>query len=204
MNELEKRILFLSHKYQLSHIGSCLITVNVLDKIYSIRKSDEPVVLGNGHAGLALYVVLEKYGYGNAEELWKKHGTHPNRDIEHGIYVSSGSLGHGIGIAVGMAIADKNRLIYLLMSDGECAEGSVWEALRIAGELRLENLRVSVIANGYSANGRIDVEELDSRIVRFYPSLVVKSNLFQLPDYLNGLSGHYHILTEVEYQTLVR
>ena len=202
MNDLEKRILSISFRHKLSHIGSSLISVNVIDKIFMTKKSSDPFILSNGHAGLALYCVLEKYGYGDAEELFKKHGVHPNRDVKHGIYTSTGSLGHGIGIALGMALADKTQIVYVLLSDGECAEGSVWEALRLAGDLRIENLRVAVVANGWGAYGAIDVEDLDRRINTFYPTLVVKCNLFHLPDFMQGQQAHYVIMTDEQYKEI--
>jgi len=202
MTDLEKRIVEISYKHKLSHIGSCLISVNIIDKIYGLKKKNEPFILSNGHAGLALYVVLEKYGGQDAEKLWKKHGTHPNRDLKDGIWASTGSLGHGIGIAVGMALADRSRNVYVLMSDGECAEGSVWEALNIAAKYRLENLRITVVANGYSAYDKVDRDDLDMRLQLFYPCLVLRANLFILPDYLNGLFGHYTVLNKKQYKEL--
>ena len=136
---IEKRILTLSHKYKLSHVGSCLMASEIINATYKTRKPDEPFILSNGHAGLALYCVLEQWGLGDAEELFLKHGVHPNRDMKAGIWASTGSLGHGIGIAVGMALSNRKRLVYVMISDGECAEGSLWEALRVAGEQKLEN-----------------------------------------------------------------
>lgn len=204
MNDLEKRIIEISYKHKLSHIGSCLTSVNLIDNVYSVKKKEDIFILSNGHAGLALYVVLEKYGFGNAEDMWKKHGTHPNRDPEKGIIASSGSLGHGIGIAVGMALADRRRTVYVLLSDGECAEGSVWEALRIASEYRLENLRVTVNANGYGAYGKIDSEWLDSRLQYFYPSLLVRTNLYSYPDFLQGIPAHYVLLDDDKYKELMK
>jgi len=200
MNDLEKRIVSLSYKHHLSHISSCLTSVNVIDKIYQVKKKDEPFILSNGHAGLALYTILEKYEGKNAENLWKKHGTHPNRDKEDGIWCSTGSLGQGITIAVGMALADRSRNVYVLISDGECAEGAVWEALMIASKLKLENLRITCIGNGYSAFNKVDLDLLDIRLNSFYPTLMVRANLFNLPEYLNGIEGHYHKLSEKEYK----
>ena len=204
MGKLERRIIDLSYKLKLSHIGSCLISVNVIDKIYQVKKKNEPFILSNGHAGLALYTILEKYEGKDAEKLWKKHGTHPNRDLKDGIWASTGSLGHGIGIAVGMAMADRTRNVYVMMSDGECAEGSVWEALNIAAKFRLENLRVTVVANGYSAYDKVDADDLDLRLQYFYPTLLIKSNMFYLPDYLNGLLGHYTVLNEKQYKEVIK
>lgn len=203
MNPLKRRILDLSFKHKLSHIGSCLSTVDTIDKIYSIRKKDEPFILSNGHAGLALYVVLEKYEGQDAEKLLEKHGVHPNRDMSEGIWASTGSLGHGVGIALGMALADKARNVYVLTSDGECAEGSVWETLAIARKYQIENLRITLIANGYSAYDKVDTDDLDMRINSFYPTLTVRTNLYAWPDWLQGLNAHYVVMNEEQYKEAI-
>lgn len=200
LNKLEQRVIDISYKKKLSHLGSCLTSVRLIDAIYQVKKKEDIFILSSGHAGLALYVVLEKYESQDAEKLFDKHGVHPNRDMEHGIICSSGSLGHGIGIAVGMALADKTRDVYVLTSDGEMAEGSCWEALRIASELRLENLKVMVNANGYSAYQKVDTDLLDLRMQYFYPCLVQKTNMYKYPEYLQGLEAHYHALTEEQYK----
>ncbi len=193
---LEKRILTISYKNKLSHIGSCLTASGPIEATYQTKKRDEPFILSAGHSALALYCVLEAWGFGNAEELFKKHGVHPNRDMEHGIWASSGSLGHGIGIGVGMALSDRNRLVYVLCTDGETAEGSFWEAMRIAGEQKLTNLRIAILCNGYGAYGKIDVEVLEARLDFFYPSIVIKANLFNYPDWLQGQAGHYVVIND--------
>lgn len=203
MKKLEKRIIDLSYKHKLSHLGSCLNTVNFLEHTYNTKEKDAVVVLGNAHAGLAQYVVLESLGKCDAEEMLKKHGIHTTRDPEHGIEVSGGSLGQAESVAVGLALADKTRNVYLITSDGACAEGNVWEALRVAGELRIENLRVAVIANGYGAYGEINVDDLDSRLQFFYPALVVRTNLFQFPDWLQGVDGHYVVMDKEKYEEIL-
>jgi len=202
MNTLERRIIDISYRHGLTHIGSCLTSVNVIDKIYQVKKKKDPFILSNGHAALALYVVLEKYEGKDAEKLYLKHGTHPSRDLGDGIYCSTGSLGQGITVAVGMALADRKSKVYVLMSDGECAEGAVWEALQVASKQRLENLNIAVVCNGYSAYGRVDVDDLDTRLNAFYPTLCFRTNLFNLPDFLQGLSGHYLKLDEKQYKEL--
>jgi len=204
-NKLERRIIELSYKHGLTHLSSCLTSVNVIDKIYQVKKKTDPFILSNGHAALALYVVLEKWEGKDAEKLWKKHGTHPNRDLEDGIYCSTGSLGMGITVAVGMALADRKNKVYVLMSDGECAEGAVWEALQVAAKERLENLNVAVVCNGYSAYGRVDVDDLDARLNAFYPVLCVRTNLFNLPDWMQGIAGHYATIdTKEKYDELMK
>jgi transketolase N-terminal domain/subunit len=200
LNKLEKRILDISYKKKLAHLSSCLTAVRLIDHIYLVKKHDEPFILDNGHAGLALYVVLEKFHFKDAEQLFDKHGVHPNRDAQDLIYASTGSLGHGIGIAVGMALADKTKDVYVLTSDGAMTEGSNWEALRIAGEQRLENLRVTVNANGHSAYEKVDADLLEVRMQYFYPSFIAKTNLLDFPDWLQGLAGHYVTMTEEQYK----
>lgn len=210
LNKLEKRCLDISYKYKLSHISSVLMAVRLIDNIYKIKRPEDIFILSNGHCGLALYVVLEKYfstsiyGLGeskvNAEKLFEKHGVHPNRDIENGIYASTGSLGHGLGIAVGMALADRMRNVYVLISDGECAEGSISEALRIATENRLENLRIMLMANGMGAYGKIDLEYLKHRVQSIYPILIAETDMYRFPSFLNGQQGHYTVMTKEQYE----
>lgn len=204
INSLEKRVIDISYKKKLSHISSCLTAVILIDNIYKLKKVQDVFVLSSGHAGLALYCVLEKLYGKNAEELFDRHGVHPNRNLDDGIYCSTGSLGSGIAIAVGMALADRTRDVYVLMSDGECAEGSVWEALRIAGELRLENLKVMVNANGTSAYGKVDVKLLDTRLQFFFPTMVSQTQVFKFPPYLQGYDGHYKVLSDTEYQEIIQ
>jgi transketolase N-terminal domain/subunit len=202
MSYIEHRILKLSKKHNLSHIGSCLMASGPIEAMHLTKKHNEPMILSSGHAGLALYCVLEAWGYGDAEELFLKHGVHPNRDVDHGIWASTGSLGHGIGLAVGMALADRERLVYVLMTDGECAEGSVWESLRIAQEQGLKNIRLAVVCNGYGAYGPINVELLEQRLATFYPCVVIKTNLFNYPDWLQGQQAHYVTMTDKQYDEL--
>ena len=202
MSYLENRILKISKKHNLSHIGSCLAASNPIEAIYKTKKPDEPFILSNGHAALALYCVLEGWGFGDAEQMYLKHGTHPNRDMASGIWASTGSLGHGIGIGVGMALSNRERLVYVMISDGECAEGSVWEALRVAGEQQLDNLRIVILCNGYSALGKVDTDLLEERMKLFYPSVAIKANLFNYPDWLQGLQAHYVVMDDDQYAEL--
>ena len=204
MNTLEKRIIDISYKKGLTHIGSCLTHVNFIDECYKQMKDGDKFVLSSGHAFLALAVVLEKHRKLDAEKLIDKHGTHPNRDLKDEILVSTGSLGQGVPIAVGMAIANPQNTIYIVSSDGEMAEGSCLEALRIAAELNLENIRLGVIANGYGAYGEIDTDWLATRLQSIYPTLMVKVNMFQYPRFLNGQSAHYHKLSKEDYEQLTQ
>ncbi len=202
-NKLEKRILDISYKKGLTHIGSCLHAVNIIYTIYEMMKPNDIFILSAAHSSLALYVVLEYNGKGDAEKLFDKHGVHCNRDLKDGIFASGGSLGHGIGIAVGVALADRNRDIYCLITDGESSEGSVFEAIRIAAEQKLHNLIILVCANGWSAYDFIDVDRLEWRIRSFIDGVYPKVSFIRLtieePDFLTGLKGHYEKLDKEKY-----
>ena len=200
LKKIKQRILEISFKEKLSHLGSCLTAVSLIYRIYREKKKEDIFILSQGHAGLALYCVLEHFYKLDAYNLWKKHGTHPNLDIENHIHCSTGSLGHGFPIAVGMALADRERKVYCLISDGECAEGSIWEALRIAEELKLENLKVWVNMNGYSAYGTIDKERLKLRLSDYKVKMRIwYTNVEQIPC-LKGIDAHYKVMSIGEYQ----
>lgn len=194
---LEKRCVELSYKHKLTHVSSVLNSVELIARIYGLRNERDPFVLGNSHAALALYVVLESRGKCDAEDMIKKHGTHASRDMEHGIWVSGGSLGQPETIAVGLALADPMRDVWVVTSDGACAEGSVWETMRFANRY-LTNLKVYVVFNGYGAYGIIYEIDLPTG-VRIHPV-----NTENWPVWLRGLSGHYITLNTVQYDELMK
>ncbi len=197
MNDLEKRIVKLSHAHKLSHISSCLNVINLIDWVYDQRKSEEPFILGAGHASLAHYCVLEKHGLCDAEEMIEKHGVHSSRDMEHGIWCSNGSLGQAETVAVGFALADKNRNVWLVTSDGACAEGSVYEAMRFAGKY-CPNLKTFVAFNGYGAYGKIAINDLP-----VLKGILHEVNESRYPEFLRGLQGHYIVLNEAQRDELL-
>mgnify|MGYP001038045525 CR=1 FL=1 len=123
--ELHRRILQVSYERKFSHIGSCLSAVDIIDAIYNIKKPDEKFVLSAGHAHVAHAVVMEKHGIGKIEDLLIA-GIHCDR--KNKCDVSTGSLGQGLAIAVGLALADRSKNVYCLLSDGECAEGMICES----------------------------------------------------------------------------
>lgn len=202
VSELQRRCIDITYKHHLTHLNGVLGAVDIIDHIYSVKKEEEPFILSNGHVGLALYVVLEKYYGFDAETLTIKHGTHPNRDEKDKIWCSTGSLGMGLTVAVGMAMADRKRDVYVMTSDGEMAEGSCWEALRIASDYRLENLRITCLANGSSGYQKVDSEILDIRMQYFYPSLVQRVHLYELPDWIQSFPGHYVKLDDKKYREI--
>ena len=169
-----------------------------------VKMNDEDIfIMSNGHACVAMYVVIEKYFGIDAVELLQKYGEHPKRNEEDKIYCSTGSLGMGITVATGRALANKNRDVYCLISDGECAEGSVWEALRFIKEKKLSNLHIYVNANGWAAYDTVDLSYLENRLKSFLPSI----NFIETTVDWYGLSGqsaHYTNLTNEQYESALK
>ena len=161
-------------------------------------------ILSSGHAALALYCSLEKHFGINAEELFLKHGGHPHLDEENKIYCSTGSLGLGITIAIGRAIADKERRVFVLISDGECAEGSVWESLKTIKEENISNIEIHVNINGYAAYKEVDKKYLEERLKAFLPSINIHQTSVEHFYFLKGLNAHYHVMSNNDFTNAVK
>jgi transketolase len=200
MIKLQNRILDIAFKNKLSHLGSYFSALPIINEIFKTKKKDDIFILSSGHAALALYVVLEKFYGHNAEDLFKRHGGHPYHDEGNHIYCSTGSLGLGITVAVGRALANKNRNVYVLISDGESAEGSVWESLRFIHDNNIKNINVYVNINGYAAYDSIDKKYLSDRLKVFLPNINIRYTTVDQYQFLKGLNAHYHIMSESDYK----
>ncbi len=201
--QLHKRLLKLLFEHNEEHVGSCFSCVDIIDNIFKTKDEDDIFVLSNGHAAYALYSVLEKYyPHVDADALVNKHGGHPNRDEENHIYCSAGSLGMGIMMAVGRAVAKPNRKVHVMISDGESTEGSVWEALRYIEEMKVENIEVHVNANGYACYDEMDVDYLERRCKAFLPRIHfhrTEEQTFPF-SFLWGLDAHYIKINKEQYE----
>lgn len=202
-NTLIKRILEIAYNNKLSHLGSYFSCVGIIDKIYSKMEQDDIFILSCGHAALALYACNEKYFNIDAEEMFQKHGGHPHRDEQNKIFCSTGSLGLGLTIGVGRALAKKDRKVYVLISDGECAEGSIWEALKSIKELDIKNIEVHVNINGYAAYMEIDKQYLADRLKVFLPEINIHYTTVEQYPFLRGLNSHYHVMSEEDYKQVL-
>jgi transketolase len=197
LDKLNQRIFDISVSHKLSHLGSCFTALPIIFEIFETKKPEDKFVLSSGHAGLAYYVVLEHFYGVDAEHLLETHGIHPERDLENHIDVSTGSLGLGITIATGMALADQSIKIYCLVSDGECAEGSVWESLRFIDEHEIKNIEVYANVNGWSAYKTVDSEKLVNRLTSFLPSINIRyTDVNDIIEFPTPLSAHYEMATE--------
>lgn len=187
---IRKDILDMIYRAKTGHIGGDFSVCDILTVLYwrHMNVSPETVndpdrdrfVMGKGHSVEALYSVLASRGFFPKEDLltFSQFGTkyigHPNNKV-NGIEMNSGSLGHGLPVAVGMALAarmdGRSYRTYVVMGDGELAEGSVWEGFMSAGHYKLDNLTAIIDRNRLQISGSTeDVmhhESLEQRVRAF-------------------------------------
>ena len=195
LEEIARRLRFkliqMSHAAGTPHLGSALSCVDILVAAYwgflkiDAKNPDDPLrdrfILSKGHAATALYATLAERGFFPREWLDKfaQHGSplaeQPAPDCAPGVELATGSLGHGLPVALGMALAGRilgqSFRLVVVMSDGECNEGTVWEAAMFAPNQKLSNLTIVVDYNKWQATGR-------SNEVMALPSLRDKFSAF--------------------------
>jgi transketolase len=202
MNKLYRRLLDICYENKLHHLGSYFSCLHIIDDIYKNKKEDDIFILSNGHAVVALYVILEEYYGLDAQELLDKYGEHPKRNELDHIHCSTGSLGMGICVAVGRAVGNPNRHVHVMISDGESNEGSVWEALRYISDSGMQNITVHVNANGWAAYDPVDLTTLENRVKVFCPSAKFHKTTVEHFG-LEGLHAHYTNFTEEQYKEAI-
>lgn len=199
---LTQQILDISYRHKLSHVSSNIEIAPILDGIYYQMASTAGIcILSAGHAGLALYCVTEKHGGGNAEQMLNDWGAQPHLCPARGVHCSTGSLGQGLTVAVGYAMADRPRHVHCVITDGECAEGCVWECLAFIHDHGLTNLTVHVAMNGRTALAHIDTERLERRLRAFLPAVRVYdvTQATSKYEWLSGIWGHYRSISDADY-----
>lgn len=166
----------MSHQAGTPHLGSALSCVDILVAAYWTALRIDPAhpqhplrdrfILSKGHAASALYAVLAERGFFPAQWLttFAQHGAplaeQPAPNCAPGVELATGSLGHGLPVGLGMALAGRLRSqswrVFVCLSDGECNEGSVWEAALFAAAQKLDRLVVIIDYNKWQATGRSD------------------------------------------------
>lgn len=188
---IRKNILKMVANAQSGHIGGSLSSADIITYLYfnvmdinedNVKGVDrDRFVLSKGHASPLLYAVLAEKGFIDEDELmtFRKINSrlqgHPSMKLLDGVDMSTGSLGQGISAAVGMAIANKldqnDHRIYVLLGDGECEEGEVWEAAMAATHYKLDNLCAILDYNQLQIDGSIhdvmDPSPLDEKFKAF-------------------------------------
>lgn len=182
-------VLKMTHQAKASHVGSALSVIDILAALYSsftnlceleTRKKDY-LILSKGHSAAALYAVLSEKGF--FPSSWLEQycangaplGGHVTSTGVPGVILSTGSLGHGLpygmGIARGLMMQGKNNRVYVVISDGECDEGTTWESALIASQFRISNLCVVIDRNRIQSLGlteeTIQLEPLAQKWVDF-------------------------------------
>ncbi len=174
--ELRKDILEMVYRSKAGHIGGDLSVIDILTVLYFDQMNVSPenfhdsnrdrFLLSKGHCADALFCVLGEKGFYDKQEAihtFSQYGSkfigHPNTEI-NGVEINSGSLGHGLSIGVGMALAakmdKKSYRTYVVIGDGEMAEGSNYEAMMAAGHYHLNNLCATIDLNGLQISGTTD------------------------------------------------
>jgi len=186
MKNLKEKIIKMSAKSKEGHIPSALSVLDLLwvlyDRVLNItpEKVNNPdrdiFILSKGHASLGLYVVLAEKGFINSESLddfckFKSDlGGHPDRTKIPGVEASTGSLGHGLPIAVGTALGSKikkqKNKVYVIVGDGECNEGTIWESALLASNHQLDNLCLIVDYN-HSGDRALKLGNLEEKFKSF-------------------------------------
>lgn len=186
-NNLRFLLIKISNKTKTPHLASSLSCIDIVTTLYhsvlkinkkNLKSSERNrFILSKGHAATSLYVALKYKNIITKKELnsYSKQGSlleeHPSPKMP-GVEAATGSLGHGLPIACGIALSSKiikkNFMTYVLMSDGECNEGSVWEAALFASAKKLNNLCAFVDYNKWQATGKSkDILNLGSLTKKF-------------------------------------
>lgn len=173
--KIRRDAIEMTHISNCSHIGSVLSIADIVGVLYSNAMNvnkDNPkgdrrdrFILSKGHAGAAIYSELAEMGFFSVEDLttYYANGSKLSGHISHkgvpGVEFSTGSLGHGVCVATGMAMAakiDKKRhRVFTIIGDGECDEGSTWETALFANQFKLSNLTVIVDHNKITEFGQV-------------------------------------------------
>ena len=189
LNELKKQIVQASYCASEGHIASAFSILDIIwvlyDKVMIFDEKSEKsenkmnndrFILSKGHASLALYVVLANKGFFPSDELNtfckydSRLGGHPDCNKIPGVEASTGSLGHGLPIAVGIALGSKiqkiSNRIFCLVGDGECNEGTIWEAALLASHHQLSNL-CCIIDFNHSTDRALKLGDLSEKFKSF-------------------------------------
>jgi transketolase len=165
--EIRGKVVEFCRGHGIRHLASSLSVVGILVELrYRWAKPEDVVILSKGHASPAWWVVEEDLYPGAMKGMDTGLAPHLPAGVA-GMAMVAGSLGHGLGVGIGMALADQERTVYVVMGDAELCEGSVWEAVTLAHALKLGNLVVVVDWNKAGATGLTEDMGLDTLWLRF-------------------------------------
>ena len=204
MIRLIKKMVEIAKITGCSHLASSLSCLPILKTIYDSKQPEDLVILSKGHGSLGLYAILLERGLNPNIKL-----CHPNLDIENGIECSTGSLGHGLPIGVGIAYAKKIKeekgIVNVIIGDGECQEGSIWEALNLAEQFNLKNLKVYIDCNEWQATSKT-VNKAHLNLAYMFPQFIfLEFNIKGqgLSIFKNHPELHSFIVNDKNYDNLI-
>ena len=224
---IRRHAIEMSHLSGGSHIGAILSVADIVAVLYAdVMKYDtnqpewadrDRFILSKGHAGASIYAALAECGFFAVEEL-KTHyqnGSRLSGHVSHhlpGVDFSTGSLGHGLSAGVGMAYAAKkdrkNHMVYVVIGDGECNEGSVWEAALFANHFRLNNL-VAIVDHNHMQSldfneNTLEIENLSDKWRAFGWNVIEidGNNHLELKDAFSKVDNNLHTPTVIVANTV--
>jgi len=211
-NYIRREVLKMTTIAGSGHPGGSMSMADIITALYFNILNHDPknsksngrdtFILSKGHCAPALYAVLGECGYFSKDEFKKlrKIGSmlqgHPDSTTTPGIEVCTGSLGNGLSVGCGVAasckITGNNRKVYVLLGDGECNEGQVWEAMMFAAHYKLDNLIAIIDLNGYQVDGKtseiMNIEPLDKKLEAFNWE-VFKINGHNIEEIISTIKG---------------
>lgn len=198
LNQLRKKILKVSFLAHACHIGSALSAIDIIEEIYRKKRKNDIFVFAKASGVSALYCYL--YPIKKATELLRKY---PLPAREAGLIHSLGSLGHGLPFATGLALANRNRDVYILIGEGDVQEGTFWESILFKRQHKLKNLKIILDNNGLQALGKVkDILDLPYNFLKQNGVKVIKTTKGKGVKLLEdmGYKSHYYNLTKNDYE----
>lgn len=203
LKQLIRRTIEIDYEHQHRHASSSLSALPIIADIFSqMNHADDVFILSKGHAAPAYYAVLEAWGYHPDTSY-----PHPYRDPANGIPVTTGSLGHGlplaVGFALGKAMQGQRGTVFVLLGDGETLEGTTWEALHLADHFDLGNLHVYVDRNGWQGSRKCLVDTLPA-LMPVFPVWAVETKRGQgVRLFEDHQDWHTHTITCAEFAQIM-
>lgn len=201
-NTLRLGVIENSYKAKACHIGSALSSLEILEEIFKKKKKDDLFIFAKASGAVAYYLMLAQEGIIPHKKVayYLKRYPLPSKEVP-GVIWSGGSLGHGLPVACGLALGNRKRDVYVLMSDGEIQEGTTWESILFARQHKLKNLKIYIDKNGLQACGRtkdiMDIDEALEYLNKLFPLHIRKTIKGKSVGFMeNKVEWHYFNLTK--------